>query len=570
MDYQYVPHIWLLIVSGLISVSLGLFAFLRRRKAKGAMFFILSMLVVTLWSLPNALEMAATDLPTKMFWANMQYFAYCYSPVTLLALCMEFTGYDKWIKSKRILWLAALPTIIILLVWTDNLHGLVRNHIYLDQSGAFSVIAKDYGFAFYIHALYSHGLNLTAMILLIRAVFFKNSVYRKQAIALLFGVSLIVVPNIFYIAGYSPFEFDLTPVFFGPGGFIMLWGIFRYKMFDLVPLARATVIETMDAGVFVLDLQNRILDMNPAFRKIVNLADPKYASRRVEDICSSIPKLSAACTDRSVSQAEFSINTYPGIKTYEVLLSPLTDPKKKLIGRLAVIYEITEKKRVQQEFLKQQWKLAGIEERERMARDMHDNLGQLLGFINLQAQGILRELMNAGLENVSGKLEQLVEVTQMAHSEIRDYISNIRTSSNTEQDFVTAIKKYINIFENQSGIYVNLDISCNLTGDELKPSVWMQILYILKEALNNVRKHANAKSIGLSVWLTEMQLSAAVEDDGIGFDPAIIQNRNKSRFGLEIMKERATEIGGKLEITSVMGQGSRLVLIVPINRREAE
>jgi signal transduction histidine kinase len=94
----------------------------------------------------------------------------------------------------------------------------------------------------------------------------------------------------------------------------------------------------------------------------------------------------------------------------------------------------------------------------------------------------------------------------------------------------------------------------------------MQILYILKEALNNVRKHANAKSIGLSVWLTEIQLCAAVEDDGIGFDPAFIQNRNKSRFGLEIMKERATEIGGKLEITSVLGQGSRLVLFVPIKK----
>jgi signal transduction histidine kinase len=108
-------------------------------------------------------------------------------------------------------------------------------------------------------------------------------------------------------------------------------------------------------------------------------------------------------------------------------------------GRLAVIYEITEKKRAQQEFIKQQWKLATVEERERMARDLHDNLGQVLGFINLQAQGIRQELINAGIEKVSPKLDRLVAVTQTAHTEIREYIRNIRNSANMDKDFITAL-----------------------------------------------------------------------------------------------------------------------------------
>jgi hypothetical protein len=97
--------------------------------------------------------MSAVDFSTKLFWANMQYFAFCYSPVTLLSLCMEFTGYDKWIRTRKVYWLALIPALIIILVWTDGLHGLVRYDMHMDYSGAFPVITKEYGVAFFIHAV---------------------------------------------------------------------------------------------------------------------------------------------------------------------------------------------------------------------------------------------------------------------------------------------------------------------------------------------------------------------------------------------------------------------------------
>ncbi|HQO41517.1 MAG TPA: histidine kinase N-terminal 7TM domain-containing protein, partial [Bacillota bacterium] len=178
MRIQYIPYIWPLITSAFISLSLGIFVILRRRDSKGAVSFILSMLVVTIWSLGNALEMASIDFSTKLFWANVQYFAYCYSPLTLLAMCMEFTGYDRWIRNRKVLWLAVIPTIIVILVWTDHLHGLIRYNMHMNYSGSFPVIDKKYGPAFYIHALYSHMLNILAWILLLKAVFFRNTVYK--------------------------------------------------------------------------------------------------------------------------------------------------------------------------------------------------------------------------------------------------------------------------------------------------------------------------------------------------------------------------------------------------------
>ncbi len=569
MQYQYNPYIGPLIASAFVSLLLGIYALLMRRNAKGSTSFMLSMIAVTIWSSANALEMSAVDFPTKLFWANMQYIAYCYSPLTLLALCMEFTGYDRWIRNKKFLWFAVIPTIIIMLVWTDRLHGLIRYDMHLDYSGSFPVIEKNYGPVFYIHALYSHFLNIFAWILLIKAVFFKSTIYRRQATALLFGISLIIIPNIMYVSGLSPVQrFDITPVFFGPAGLIIAWGIFRFKLFDVIPVARATVIETMNAGVMVLDLQNRVLDVNPAFEKIIGISALAASTRLAEDVCGKIPELQKVCTDPSITHSEFSIGANGLSKVYEVLLSPLTNKNGVLIGRLVVTNDITERKQAQQEYMKQQWKLAVTEERERLARDMHDNLGQMLGFINLQAQGIRQELINAGVESVSHKLDKLVDVTQSTHNDMREYIHNARNAAFMDKNFITALSKNISIFKEQTDIKVKLDIPSEFTGEELKPNIRINILNILKEALNNVRKHAKAENVRVSLSISQEQLCASIEDDGKGFESEHENNHTKAKYGLSIMRERAFEIGGQIEIESVEGKGSRVVLYIPINGEE--
>lgn len=567
MPFQYIPYIWLLIASAVITLSLALNALIRRRKAKGAVSFILNMLLLTIWSLANALEMASLTFATKLFWANIQYFAYGFSPLTLLALCMEFTGYDKWIQNRKVLWLAVIPTIVAILVWTDGLYGLVRYDLQLDYSGLFPVIAKKYGPVFYIHAVYAHLLNFTGWVLLLRAVFLRNTVYRRQAIILLFSLSLSILPNILYILGISPVKrFDLTPVFFGPVGLITAWGIFRFKLFDLVPLARATVIEIMDAGVLVLDLQDRILDINPAFVNIIALPNTQIATKGIAEVCAKIPELVEACLDRSVTQTEFSLRAKEGLRVYELLLSPLTDSKGVLIGRLAITYDITEKKLAQQVFLKQQWRLAVSEERERLARDMHDNLGQVLGFINLQAQGIKQELTQAGVETAMSKLDQLVSVTQEAHQEVRDYIRKTREPAGLEKDFITALTKDIANFAEQTGLKVRVDIPSGFAGEELEPYEQIQLLSIIKEALNNVRKHAEAAYVNIAFALTEEQLCASIEDDGKGFDRILADHQTK--YGLKIMQERASEIGAQVTIRSAIGQGCRIEFCLRLQKGE--
>lgn len=565
MSYQYIPYIWLLIISSVITFFLGVIVFFGQRRSKRAYFFVASMIALTLWSLPNAFEIMGATLQTKLFWGNVQYFAYCYSPLTLVALCMDFTGYDRLIKNKRLIWLALPPTIIILLVWTNSYHGLIRYDEHLDGSGPFLTIAKKYGVAFYIHAAYSYLLNMTAVVLLIRALFFKRSVYLKQTVILLIGSCFIIVPNMIYVFGLSPFKIDITPVFFGPAGLITMWAIFRYKLFELMPLARTTVIETMNIGVLVLDLMDKVIDMNPAFLRITGVPSSQFYDNSIEEVCRNIPELLDAY-NKNIVNFEFTLRRQDKSYIYEVLFNPLRDKKGNLIGRMAIIYEITDRKQVQQEFLKHQRALASMEEKERLARDLHDNLGQLLGFINLQAQGINQELSNTGVNLVSERLEQLIKVTQVAHSEIREYITQIRNAGSITHDLACELEKSINLFKYQTGISVELDIEGDLTGDEIRPYMTIQLLNIVKEALNNIRKHANARKVHITLKNTGQQLLISVVDDGKGFDYTFSGSSPGGGFGLSIIQERARSIGGQARIQSEIGKGTQVLLSVPLGK----
>ncbi len=563
MQYQYISYIWPLIASALTTLFLGIYAFAKRRNAKGAISFILCMVVVTLWSSANALEMSAVDFTTKLFWANVQYIAYCYAPVVLVALCMELTGGDQWIRNRKILWLVIIPTIIIILVWTDSIHGLIRYDLHLNYNGSFPVIEKKYGPAFFVHAGYSQLLNIYAGVLLIRGVFFKNTVYRKQALSVLIGLSMIIIVNIMYITGLSLVRgIDITPLVFGPAGLIVAWGIFRYKLLDVVPVARAMVIETMDAGIMVLDLQDRILDINPSFEKILGYPTSRIITMRVAEACSKIPVLVNACMVSGSSQSEFSINTNGFLQIFELRISLLIDRKGIMIGRLAIVNEITQKKQEQKLYLKQHWELVVAEERERLVRDLHDNLAQVLGFINLQAQGIRQELANADVEIVSIKLEKLVEVTQSAHNEIREYIRNVRCQESVEKGFINELERTVVSFEEQFGIKAKLDLPEEFVWIEIKPNTRANILNIIKEALSNIGKHAEASLVTIVFSVTSEQLCVVINDDGKGFDVKQSINDAKNKFGLSIMRERSEEIGAVIEITSVIGEGSKVVLYV--------
>lgn len=202
-----------------------------------------------------------------------------------------------------------------------------------------------------------------------------------------------------------------------------------------------------------------------------------------------------------------------------------------------------------------------------MARDLHDNLGQVLGFINLQAQGIRQELVTAGVDTVSDKLDKLVEVTQAAHDEIRAYIKSARSISSSDSDFLESLRNDILQFEQRSGIPTELFTNLDLAEIDLAPQVQLHFLSIAKEALNNVQKHSGANHVLLTFLREKETMFLSIEDNGRGFIIANENNGTGKTFGLSIMKERAEKIGAALTVESAPGKGCRVALSLPVSQK---
>jgi len=191
------------------------------------------------------------------------------------------------------------------------------------------------------------------------------------------------------------------------------------------------------------------------------------------------------------------------------------------------------------------------EERCRLSREIHDDTAQLLGLVKLKAALLARALKEGDICNAEVLSREVAEIADMAYLEVRDMILGLRTAPRAADSFVADLRTYINSFQKYSGIVVDLEIVPNVS---VAPNKSMHILRIIQEALSNARNHGKANTVSIKVDVAGEDLRLVIHDNGLGYD--VTENSVSEGFGIEIMKERAAELGGTVEIRSSPGQGT--------------
>ena len=211
--------------------------------------------------------------------------------------------------------------------------------------------------------------------------------------------------------------------------------------------------------------------------------------------------------------------------------------------------------------------LSVIDERGRIAREMHDGLAQVLGYMNVQVQTLEAFLQKGKLDKVQSKLDQMRDAVQIAHADVRENILSLRTTLDADKGVITGIQEYLEAFGMQAQIATQFT---NHIEDELElpPFAEVQLVCILREALTNVRKHANATNVSVVLmkqgWSEDAQIVMAISDDGVGFG----EYEKKRHFGLQTMTERAQSVGGTLLVSSSPGEGTQIECKIPCLRQE--
>lgn len=206
--------------------------------------------------------------------------------------------------------------------------------------------------------------------------------------------------------------------------------------------------------------------------------------------------------------------------------------------------------------------LATVEERQRLARELHDSVTQSLYSLTLLAEAGRRTALSGDLEKVTGNIARLGETAQQALKEMRLLVYELRPLALESAGLAEALQHRLDAVEKRAGIETKLRIQLE---DELPPQIEHELYRIAQEALNNSLKHAGATAVSVVLRCSDDTVYMEIRDNGKGFNPEEIQDRGG--LGLTSIRERIEALGGSLSINAQSGEGTHLMAAVPLQSR---
>jgi PAS domain S-box-containing protein len=418
--------------------------------------------------------------------------------------------------------------------------------------------------------LYGYGLAILALIIL--AWLFVRSPRHRWPVAIMFAGA--TAGRVFYTleaAHVLPtgLPFNVPPIALEYAAYAV--ALFGFRIFDPIPAARRAVIAQMREGVLVLDPEGRVAGLNPAAKRILGLPANQAMGRPVRELLPVFPD--GPLADPAGAELEIGLparrkdggGVGQEVRQYVLEISPLSDWRGLETGRLLLLRDVTERRRAQAQILEQQRALAMLREREQLARELHDSLGQVFAFVNTQGQTVRRLLSRGDIATADALVGRLVEVAREADVDIRESILGLRETL-SERGLLPALADYLRQYEKNYGVRSELEAPESRTGTAFEPQVEVQLLRIVQEALANVRKHAEARCVRVAFAVDSGRARVTVQDDGQGFDPSTRDDGSRHHVGLRVMRERAEQVGGRLEVISQPGEGTRVVVEVPLRQ----
>ena len=351
IDYSCNYYTLIYSVSVLITCFLVLISWKRKSDRVGFSFFYLS-LFLFYWSLIGAVESAIVTPNLKIIFSKFDYIGAIFVPFFFLIFSFNYNKREDWINLKNISLLLVIPVITLMLVFTNEFHGLIWSSYYISDYKVGNVypIVYEYGLWFwFVHLIYSYLLLFAGSILFVKNFLKLKKPHSYQVGVILLGVLIPLVANIFYISGiFNLPGLDITRISFSITGILFVIAIFYWRFLDLVPLARSLLVEKMSDGLVVVDKYNKIIDINPSALKFFNLKNSFYAlDKNLEDFFDCCPDLKNILKLSMFFRINFKKNVEIKEKDFNLSVEQLFDKDNKPYGRLLVFRDISKIKSIE-------------------------------------------------------------------------------------------------------------------------------------------------------------------------------------------------------------------------------
>lgn len=354
MTWQFISISAILLLAAAVSVACMQAAW-GRRKTPGAQYFAYMMLSATVWALCSALEYSTDSYELKIFWSKFQYLGISTLSVFWFLFTVDYTQLTSRLSvtNRKILaGLFVIPAITIVLAFSNELHVLIWRSIPIIQTTPHLLIEYNHGPWFWVIAAYSYVLLLAGTTALGWSVSRFPEFYRRQAASLMLGAAIPWIVNFIYLAGYAPFPgVDLTPVAFVITGSIYSLEVFRFHLFDLVPVAQDTVVESMSDGVLVIDERQRIVYANQAARSLLGIKNTQPTTLKAGvAIWPELMQVVNDGEDEHVHSHTVSLSSdRKQTRILEAHVDPLYRSRSRSAGRLILLHDVTEQKNAEEQ-----------------------------------------------------------------------------------------------------------------------------------------------------------------------------------------------------------------------------
>ena len=264
----------LLILASIISLALTIYIWASRKDTIRAELFFL-MLSITVWCIASLFEAVFTDLGIKIIFTKISYAGVVTSPVLFLFFVSRYTNTDNWITARTRISLFVIPAATFIMAATNEFHMLVWPDIYLRQNRFAGTFAfYEHGLWYWVNIAYSYIFLAAGIAILISSLIRYKKFYSFQGRVLIVASIAPFLGNIIYSFRQTGLEgMDITPICFSLTGLFLTLAIFRYRLFDITPVARDAVTENLYDGVLVLNRDYRIVDINRAACRLLSIGN---------------------------------------------------------------------------------------------------------------------------------------------------------------------------------------------------------------------------------------------------------------------------------------------------------
>ena len=579
----YVVALW---VTAVFAIIVGIYTFRHRDQGEWAYPFMVVAFSVAWWSFFYSLEIATPDLALKTIWAQLEYIGIAIAPIAWFVFAIRYTGRIDWWTHKKQWALFILPLFTIVIVLTNNVHNLNWATVDIVVSGQFPVMDVSYGPWFWIHSAYSYFFILAATIVLVQGYFRFPPAYRRQQATLLVGVLFPWIANIIYLSGLSPFpNLDLSPFGLALSVFLVGASIFGLGLFNIVPVARRVVVENMIEGMVVLDLNYRIVDINPAAEAVFQ--QKNLIGQSVADLLQNRPDIVESFRNVNKAETEIEGNIDGEVRYFELRISPVHDKRGLLNGRLAVFHDITDRKATQNELAKARDEAleATRVKTELLARVSHElrtPLNVILGYSEMLQEGLYGTL-NEGQWDAADKIiesttfltKQVNELLDISRLDIGQlelsyewfHLANLVERTYAQMKVLAEARHLQLVYE------IDPDLPEKIYNDSGR------IEQILLNLVGNAIKFSETGTIIIRlVYVDDSQWMLQVQDEGLGIpksaqllvfepfrrvDKSLMRTQVGTGLGLAIVKQLVTLMQGEVTLESDVGEGSTFTITFP-------